>query len=151
MDFSDSRHSPVGLTLHSAEEIEPERACKQEVIDALAAWRDRSDHVAKGLELLRLDGCPHFSISYDGKAEDYWPDEAQNDISETLVRGFLFHDGICKLTDDRVHLFHVRYSMLAMSDADCLLVCPYLTEAGNISGIDVVLVTNKIREPFLTH
>jgi len=146
MDFSDKKHNPVGLILHSAEEIEPERACKQEVVDAIAAWRSRPDHKLPGLDMLRLERCPHFSISYDGEAKDYWPDEMQNDISETLVRGFLFHDGICKLTDERVHLLHCRYSMMAISDSDCLLVCPYLTERGNISGIGVVLVTHKIRE-----
>lgn len=150
MDFSDNKHNPVGFVLHSSEEIAPELACRQEVIDAIGAWHSRPDHASPGLELLRMDGCPQFAISYDGKAKDYWPDESLNDISETLVRGFLFEHGICNLTDERVHLFHVRYSMLAISDADCLLVCPWLTENGNLSGIGVVLVTNKICESFLS-
>lgn len=149
MDFSDKKHNPVGVVLHGVDEVDPAAACRPDVIDALNAWRGRSSHVSSGLELLRLEGCPQFSISYDGIARDYWPSEMHNDISETLIRGFLFHDGICKLTEEQAHLYHVRYRVLSEREADCLLVCPYLTAAGNISGIVVVLVTNKIRDEFL--
>ncbi len=150
MDFSDNKHNPAGFIFHGAEEIDPDQACTQDVVDALAAWSHRSSHESPGLDLLRVNGCPLFSITYDGKATDYWPSESENDISETLIREFLYHNGICQLSDDRAHLFHVRYRLLSMTEADCLLVCPYLTAIGNISGTVVVTVTKKIREPFLT-
>lgn len=149
MDFSDNKHNPVGLVLHGVEEVDPGVACRSEVVDALDAWRNRSSHQSPGHDLLRFDDCPQFSISYDGKAGDYWPSETDNDISETIVRGFLFHDGICRLTDEQTHLYHVRYRIVSTVDNDCLLVCPYLTFAGNISGIVVVSVTRMIREEFL--
>ena len=149
MNFSDKQHEPAGFIFHGATELDPEDACTVEVLDALTAWSQRSNHVAPCVDLLQLDGCPHFLISHDGQAGDYWPSQSENDISETLIREFLYHDGICRLVDDRAHLFHVKYRMLSMTEADCLLVCPYLTASGNISGIVVVLVTKKIRETLL--
>ncbi len=86
-----------------------------------------------------------FSITYEGKSRDYWPNESENDISEILIREFLYHDGICSLSDERIRLFHARYSIMALTGDEYLLVCPYLTEAGNISGIVVVTVTKIIR------
>jgi hypothetical protein len=35
---------------------------------------------------------------------------------------------------------------MALTGDEYLLICPYLTEAGNISGIVVVTVTKMIRE-----
>ena len=146
MNFSDEQHSPVGFIFHGATELDPEHACTADVIDALTAWDRRSNHESPGLELLQLDGCPRFLISHDGQAKSYWPSPSKNDISETLIREFLYHDGICQLADERVHLFHVKYRTMSMINADCLLVCPYLTASGNISGIVVILVNKKIRE-----
>lgn len=149
MGFSDEKHNPVGFVLHRVEEVDPGAACKQELLDALASWRQRPNHESPGLETLCFEGCPQFSISYDGHARNYWPSQLDNEISETVVREFLFHDGICKLEDEQAHLFHLRYRVLSAQQNDCLLVCPYLSAAGNISGIVVVLVTRKIREEFL--
>jgi hypothetical protein len=149
MNFSDKQHEPAGFIFHGATELDPEDACKAEVLDALAEWDRRPNHDSPGVDLLQLDGCPHFLISHDGQARNYWPSRSENDISETLIREFLYHDGICRLVDDRAHLFHVKYRMLSMTEADCLLVCPYLTDSGHISGIVVVLVTKKIREAML--
>ena len=151
MNFSDASHNPDGIIFHGATELEPEQACTADVIDALAVWDQRSNRESPGLELLQLDGCPHFLISHDGEAKDYWPSRSENDISETLIREFLYHEGICQLSDDRAHLFHVKYRMMSMVDADCLLVCPYLSASGNISGIVVVVVTKKIRESLLSN
>ena len=91
-----------------------------------------------------MDDCALFSISYEGVARDHWPSESENDISETLIRAFLYHDGICALTDERVRLFHARYTIVALTGDKYLLVCPCLTEAGNISGIVVVSVTKSV-------
>ena len=77
---------------------------------------------------------------------DYWPNESQNDISETLIREFLYHKGICTLSDERVRLFHVRYTIMALTGDEYLLICPYLTAAGNISGIVVATVAKMIRQ-----
>ena len=146
MNFSDEQHDPTGFIFHGATEMDPEHACTADVIDALAAWDRRANHESPGLDLLQLDGCPYFLISHDGQAAEYWPSPSENNISETLIREFLYHDGICQLSEDRAHLFHVKYRILSMFSADCLLVCPYLTASGNISGIVVVLITKKIRE-----
>ena len=144
MNFSDNNHTLAGFVCQSKKEIDPNLACTQNLVDALADWSTRPNHELPGLELLQLDGCPHFLMSLDGKATDYWPNESQNDISEILIRESLYHDGIGSLTNDRARLFHLKYKLLSFIGADCLLVCPYLTQAGSISGILVVLVTQNI-------
>ena len=145
MDFSDKKHVLAELVFHGATEMAPEQICSKDVIEALANWNRRSDHQSSGSDLLRLDDCALFSINYDGAATNHWPNESENDISETLIREFLYHDGICALSDERVRLFHARYTIIALTGDEYLLVCPYLTEAGNISGIVVVTVTKMIR------
>jgi hypothetical protein len=146
MRFSDNDHALAGFVCQSIEEIDPSQACARTLVDALAAWRQRPDHERPGLELLQLDRCPHFLMSHDGRAGDYWPNESQNDISEILIRNVLFHDGICALSDERPRLFHLKYKLLSIFGADRLLVCPYLTHAGTISGMLVVRVTKNMME-----
>ncbi len=144
MDFSDNKHSLAELAFHGATEVAPEQICTKDVIQTLATWSHRPNHQLSGSDLLRLDDCAVFSINYEGKARDYWPNESENDISETLIREFLYDQGICTLSDERVRLFHVRYTIMALTGDEYLLVCPYLTAAGNISGIVVVTVTKMI-------
>ncbi len=149
MDFSDNKHNLAGLSFHGATEVDPEQVCPKEVIQTLATWTHRQNHQLSGSDLFRIDGCAHFSINYEGKASDYWPNESENDISETLIRDFLYHGGICTLSDERVRLFHARYTIIALEGDEYLMVCPYLTAAGNISGIVVVTVTKMIRGPLM--
>ena len=144
MDFADTKHDLAELVFQGADELDPEETCHSDMLKVVAAWQARPDPHASGAELFQLDGCTAFSISYDGKAGDYWPDEPTNDMAETLIREFLYRDGICALSSDRVRLFHVKYNMMAMSGDEFLLVCPYLTEADNISGITVVCVTKMV-------
>ncbi len=146
MNSSNNDHALAGFVCQSTEEIDPYQACTKDLVNALAAWSRRSNHELPGLELLQLDDCPHFLMSHDGKATDYWPNESQNDISETLIRESLYHDGICTLTNDRARLFNLKYKLLSIIGTDSLLVCPYLTHAGSISGILVVLVTQNIMQ-----
>ncbi len=146
MDFSDNKHNLAELVFHGATEIAPEQICTKDVIQALATWNNRPNHQSSGSDLLRLDDCAIFSIDYEGKAGDYWPNESENDTSETLIREFLYHKGICTLSDERVRLFQLRYTIMALTGDEYLLICPYLTAAGNISGIVVVTVTKMIRQ-----
>ncbi len=145
MDFSDNKHNLAELAFHGAEVVDPEQLCTKDAVQALTTWSHRPNHQSSGSELLRLHDCALFSIDYEGKARDYWPDESENDISETLIREFLYHDGICTLSDERVRLFRASYTIIALDGDEYLLVCPYLTAAGNISGIVVVTVTKMIR------
>ena len=144
MNFSDNKHIPAELAFHGAIEADIEQICTKDVIEALATWSHSPNHQLSGSDLLRLDDCAIFSIDYEGKARDYWPNESENDISETLIREFLYDQGICTLSDERVRLFHVRYTIMALTGDEYLLVCPYLTAAGNIFGIVVVTITKMI-------
>ena len=144
MDFSDNKHTVSELAFHGATEVDIQQTCTKDITEALVTWSHRPNRQLSGSEVLRLDGCTLFSINYEGKTRDYWPNESENDISETLIRELLYHDGICTLSDERIRLFNVRYTIMALTGDEYLLVCPYLTAAGNISGIVVVSVTKMI-------
>ncbi len=146
MDFSDNRHNLAELAFNGATEADIQEICTRDISESLATWSHRPDRQLSGSDLLRLDGCMLFSIDYEGKSADYWPNQLENDVSETLIREFLYHDGLCSIADERIRLFHARYTIMALTGDEYLLVCPYLTEAGNIAGIVVVTVTKVIRK-----
>jgi hypothetical protein len=145
MDFSDNVHNVAELAFHGATEVDPEKTCRPEVLESMASWHRRADHQVSGVDLFHIDHCTAFSISYDGESGNYWPNETKNYMNEMLIREFLYRDGICSLTDERVRLFHMKFRLMAMDGDEYLLVCPYLTDAGNISGILVVCVTKMIQ------
>jgi len=118
MDFSDNKHNAAEFAFHGATEVDIQQTCTTDISEALATWSHRPNHQSLGLDLLRRDDCALFSITYEGKSRDYWPNESENDISEILIREFLYHDGICALSDDRVRLFHARYSIMALTGDD---------------------------------
>jgi hypothetical protein len=144
-DFSDHKHELAELAFQGAKEMDLDQSCTPDMIEAMAAWQQRADQHSSGAELFRWRHCPVFSITYEGNAGEYWPNEKDTDIVETLVREFLYHDGICSLSDDRVRLIHMKYNIMALAGDEFVMVCPYLTEAGNISGILVVCVTKILR------
>lgn len=145
MDFLDAQHDVAELVFQGVEELDPVEICQEEIIEALRAWQNRSDHTLSSAELLHLDDCPVFSISYEGNAGEYWPNAADNDMPETIIRAYLYPDGICAITDERIRMMHIKYSMMALAGDEYVLVCPYLTDSNNISGIVVVCVTKKMR------
>ena len=144
MDFSDDEHSLAELVFQGATEIESLQQIGEEANNALMAWQQRSDLNSSGAELLQMPDCTAFSITYEGEASDYWPSESANEMAETLVREFLYRDGICSLSDSHVRLICMKYQIMAMDGNEYVLICPYLTEAGNISGIVVVCATKMV-------
>lgn len=147
MRFSDAQHNLAELVFNDAIEVDPASICPAELLEKMQSWRDRPDHHQPGAELLQAEHCTLFSISYEGKTADYWPNESANQIGETLIRDFLYRDGICALSDELVRLFHIKYRMMAIDGDEYMLVCPYLTESQNISGIVVVCLTKMLRRP----
>jgi hypothetical protein len=146
MDFSDEKHSLAELIFQGATEIAPMQILGEDAKNALTTWRNRSDLHASGAEILQLPDCSVFSITYDGKSGEYWPNESENEMAETLIREFLYRDGICSLTNERVRLIRMKYQVMALEGDEHVLTCPYLTEAGNISGVTVVCVTKRIQK-----
>ncbi len=146
MDFSDRKHSLAELVFQGATELESMQEFREDAKNALMAWRNRSDPRSSGAEVLQVPDCSVFSITYEGQAGEYWPNEHENEMTETLIREFLYRDGICSLTDEQVRLICMKYRIMALEGDEHVLICPYLTEAGNISGIVVVGVTKMIHE-----
>ena len=146
MNFHDKDHHFATLAFHGAEELSAEQACNQVLLDAVDAWRKRADPQRPGTEYFHLDKCRSFAIDYRGTSFEHWPNESDNLLSESLVREFLFQDGICSVADTEVKLYKVSYSIMAGEyGVEYLLVCPFLTEAGNISGILVTCVNMLLR------
>lgn len=147
MDFSDPDHNAAELVFQGAVEAEPSSRCNKAMMAALDAWLNRPEPTDPGLECFRFDAAPAFAISYRGEVLDYWPDEAANWLTEGLVRDFVFRNGICVIDDLTPRLHEAKYKVQAMSDTECLLVCPYPTAAGNIGGIVVVCVNHYLETP----
>ena len=141
MNFSDNEHSLAELAFQGATEIESMPNFGEETENALVAWRQRSDLISSGAEMLQMPECSTFSINYEGEASNYWPNEPENRLTETLIREFLYRDGICSLSDERVRFISMNYQIMALEGTEHVLICPYLTEAGNIAGIVVVCAT----------
>ena len=146
MDFSDDQHSLAELVFQGATELESMQQAGEEANNALTAWRQRSDLNSSGAELLQMPDCTAFSITHEGEASDYWPSESANEMTEILIREFLYRDGICSLSDSHVRLISMKYQIMAMDGNEYVLICPYLTEAGNISGIVVVCATKMMNK-----
>ena len=102
MDFSDNKHNLAELAFQGATKVAPEQICTRDAIQAVATWSHRPKHRLSATDLLRLSDCPLFSINYEGKIRGYWKNESENDISETLKREFLYQEGLCSLSDERI-------------------------------------------------
>jgi hypothetical protein len=146
MDLSDDQHSLAELVFQGATELESPQHAGEEANNALMAWRHRSDLNSSGAELLQMPDCTAFSITYEGETSDYWPNESANQMTEVLIREFLYRDGICSLSDSRVRLICMKYQIMALDGDEYVLIFPYLTEAGNISGIVVVCATKMMNK-----
>ena len=146
MSFADREHDVASLVYHGAVELRPEEVCDETLLDALNDWRRREDPHSSGIEAFHLDPCLCFSISYEGQSSEHWPNEEKTFVIESLIRQFLFHEGLCTLPGTLVRLYHVTYTLLAIDDHEYLLVCPYTTRAGNIGGATVVCVNHCLRD-----
>ena len=146
MDFSDNDHRLAELVFQGVDEHRPVDCCDEFVLSTLEAWTNRPKQSEPDTSLFDVDGLQGLSISYDGFASNHWPDAEQNWIRESLIREFLFPQGVCGLADMSPRVFEVRYKVQAMSDTEYLLVCPYTTESGNIGGIVVVCVDHHLSQ-----
>jgi hypothetical protein len=146
MDFHDDEHSLAELVFQGASEFEPSPELKAEVQKVVGAWHQRSDQHSPCAEMFHMQDCSVFSITYQGESGDYWPCESDTSLTETLIREFLFDHGICSLTDDHEQLICMKYQIMALDGDEHVMICPYLTEAGNISGIVVVCLTKMMRQ-----
>ena len=143
--FSDDTHHITELIFQGVTQHMPEELCNASVLQALQRWQQRDDKTRPEPDMFRLDQTRSFTISYLGETDAYWPDEDGNFVGESLVREFLFEDGICNLDSLSPRLYIATYKVLAMMDVEYLLVCPYPTESGNIAGLIVICVNQHVR------
>ena len=145
MDFSDRDHNLTGLVFQGADRLDPSATLDTTILAALDRWGGRTDSTDPSSEYFQFPTTQCFSISYDGKADQYWPDDEQNWLNETLIRDFLFSNGICVIDEFKPRLYAIRYKVEALTDTEHLLICPYATAADNIGGIVVVCVNQHVR------
>lgn len=142
--FSDDIHHITELIFQGVTEHAPEELCNISVLEALQRWQLRADQTRPEPDMFRLDQTRSFTISYQGETGDYWPDEDGNFLGESLIREFLFEDGICNLDNLSARLFVATYKLLAMMEVEYLLVCPYPTASDNIAGAVVICVNQHV-------
>ena len=142
--FSDNIHHVTELIFQGVTEHAPEELCNQTVLKTLEGWLQRPEKTVPEPERFQLDNTRSFTISYQGETDAYWPDEDGNFIGESLVREFLFEDGICNLDSHTPRLYVATYKVLAMMEVEYLLVCPYPTASDNIAGAVVICVNQHI-------
>ncbi|MEO0998073.1 MAG: hypothetical protein AAFX58_11190 [Pseudomonadota bacterium] len=146
-NFSDRAHSVAELVFQGATAMNPQDSLDDAMLAALAGWQQRGDVSQPAVERLHQPDCLCFHISYRGESDQHWPDEDSTLLSEALVRDFLYEDGICNVATGDVLLYAVNFQIMAMSDTEYLLVCPYPTSEGNIGGLIVVCVNKRLKAP----
>lgn len=146
--FTQSDNSVPEIVFQGAVQIDPRAHCDDEILSLLEEWDSRPTASNPGAAIFELDDTFGFTISYDGKASGYWPDPESNMLSETLVRSFLFSNGICELTDLGHRLYLANYKLIAMDGQEYQLVCPFPTVSGNIGGLVVVCLNKRIKQPY---
>ena len=142
--FKDEEHTIPEIVIQLVDETDPKEWCDQETLDALKSWNERPIASDPHLSILRLSNTLGFTISYEGESSNYWPDEKSNLIVESLVRDILYADGICSIQDYNSRLYRVSFRVTGMADSESILVCPYPTQEGNISGLVVICVNNRL-------
>ncbi len=145
-DFTDRQHNLRELVFQGAPSHPMETYCNDAVIAAVQQWQQRESITEPMPELLRLENTRSFVISYKGECRDYWPNQKDNLIAETLVRQFLFAHGTCQLNSMAPMFYTVHYEVIAMQETEFMLVLPFPTEANNIAGSLVVCVNRQLRE-----
>ena len=144
--FSDPEHALQDLAFQGADEQPIKTLVDDTVLLALIQWEARTDQSHPLVERFQFGDTRTFTISYQGESGNFWPDRSVNILGETLVREFLFSDGICKLEDMTPKLYNVKYRVEAMDDNEYLLVCPYPTASNNTAGLLVVCVNEHLKQ-----
>ncbi|MGB0513549.1 MAG: hypothetical protein ACPGJE_01760 [Wenzhouxiangellaceae bacterium] len=142
--FSDPHQALAELTFQGAHELAIESSCNSRVLEALSAWKQREDKCNPSSELFRLPEVRVFTISYEGAVDDYYPSKEANLLGESLVREFLYRDGICTVKTGQERLYAANYRVIALEETEYLLVCPFETRSGNIAGLVVVCVNQHM-------
>lgn len=145
-DFSDTEHTLGEIIYNGAPSHPVDSYCNETVLDAIATWQARPSPFDPRPDILNLPKTRGFVISYTGETSDYWPNLEDNQLGETLIREFLFHDGICRLDALTPKFYAVNYKVVAMDGTEYLLVLPFPTASDNIAGVVVICVNRNLRE-----
>ena len=137
-NMSDRDHGVSELVFQGATTLSLDALKNPDFSKALESWRRRDPLTVSGDIHFRLERCKCFTIDVDGKSGSYWPDAASNVVAESLVRDFLYGEGISSIDDLTVRFLRVDYHMMAIDDSEYLLVCPYPDDEGGIAGLLVV-------------
>ncbi len=143
-DFADKEHDISSLIFQGSTLLPIEEVCNSTMIERYQQWLKRSDRTKPDNHFFELENALTFTISYEGIAKHYYPDVKSNFIIESLVRQFLFHNGICTIDSFEPRLYLVKYNLIAFVEKEYLLICPYPTVNGNINGLVVVCVNKYL-------
>lgn len=143
--FADREHTITEAVFVGTTEFHADAAEWAAVAPLVSGWNSADPKPGVLAELFGAEDLQAFALDYQGQPVDYWPDERTNFLHESLLREFLFHDGVCQLNDFEPRLYRVTFKVLTEQDADFLLVLPYSTDSGNVAGICVVCVNHRVQ------
>ena len=108
----------------------------------LEAWRDRDDPGEPNPELLQHENIAYFCIDRDGRSWDYWPDEDDCDLSESLFREFSEDDRVWETGEPEPMCVRLTYHVLNEQESIAQLLLPYF-EAGEDKPSGFVVVSER--------
>lgn len=143
--FADGDNIADLMVFQGAKEMGALESLDSEMMNALERWKRRPQKTEVCLEYLEVDNVVCFAIDYHGNSSEHWPSKDAAVLPETLIRTFLFHNGICELNDpSATFYFQATYKILALDGIEHLFVGAYPTPSGNIGGLVVACVNNRL-------
>lgn len=115
--------SPL-VSFRGAVSLKPHAVCDAEINCILEDWNARRSATHASLELFHGLGDACMLVDADSRPACYLPDAQSNTLSETLIREFLFPDGLRLLSPSPAFVLRVQYSLIALDGFWHLLVCP---------------------------
>ncbi|WP_434054412.1 MAG: hypothetical protein RDA78_05825 [Roseibium sp.] len=115
--------SPL-VSFRGAVSLKPQAVCDAETNCILEDWNARRSMTHASLELFHRLGDACMLVDADCRPAGYLPDAQSNTLSETLIREFLFPDGLRLLRPGPAFVLRAQYSLIALQGFWHLLVCP---------------------------
>lgn len=123
------------LTIHRVASVPAGEILDAPLQAALAEWLERGRPTENIGALMQFPDCPVLVLDYRGRVQRRQPDEDATTVTESLVREFLFPDGVCELEQMTPVVYTAEYGIMGTDSTETLLICPFATEAGNIGGV----------------
>ena len=138
--------SPL-VAFRGAVSLKPQAVCDAETNFILEDWYACRSATHAALELFHRLGDACMLVDADCRPAGYLPDAQSNTLSETLIREFIFPDGLRLLSSGPAFVLRAQYSLIALEGLWHLLVCPIPDPGADIpAGAIVVHIDRHLKD-----